>query len=105
MVKGVFDEMKKAAPKNHFTVGINDDVSHSSLDYDPAFQQRIRRRYARCSMGWVLTARLAPTRTRSRSSQRDAELRAGLLCVRLKEVRLDGLPRTALRANRSAQAT
>ena len=37
MVKAVFDEMKKVAPKNHFTVGINDDVSHSSLDYDPAF--------------------------------------------------------------------
>ena len=37
MVKGVFDELTKAAPKNHFTIGINDDVSHSSLDYDPAF--------------------------------------------------------------------
>ena len=37
MVKGVFDEMRKPAPKNHFTVGINDDVSHSSLDYDPEF--------------------------------------------------------------------
>jgi pyruvate-ferredoxin/flavodoxin oxidoreductase len=37
MVKAVFDEMKKDKPKNHFTVGINDDVSHTSLDYDPAF--------------------------------------------------------------------
>jgi pyruvate-ferredoxin/flavodoxin oxidoreductase len=37
MVKGVFDELKKPSPKNHFTIGINDDVSHSSLDYDPAF--------------------------------------------------------------------
>ena len=37
MVKGVFDELKKAAPKNHFTIGINDDVSHSSLDYDADF--------------------------------------------------------------------
>jgi pyruvate-ferredoxin/flavodoxin oxidoreductase len=35
MVKGVFDELKKDAPKNSFTVGINDDVSHSSLAYDP----------------------------------------------------------------------
>jgi pyruvate-ferredoxin/flavodoxin oxidoreductase len=35
MVKGVFDEMKKANPKNHFTVGINDDVTHSSVEYDP----------------------------------------------------------------------
>ncbi len=37
MVKGVLDELKKAAPKNHFTIGINDDVSHSSLEYDPQF--------------------------------------------------------------------
>jgi len=37
MVKGVFDEMKKASPKNHFTVGITDDVSHTSLPEDPAF--------------------------------------------------------------------
>ncbi|HOZ20147.1 MAG TPA: pyruvate:ferredoxin (flavodoxin) oxidoreductase [bacterium] len=37
MVKAVFDEMKKAAPKNHFTVGINDDVSKTSLDFDPVF--------------------------------------------------------------------
>jgi pyruvate-ferredoxin/flavodoxin oxidoreductase len=37
MIKGIFDELSKPAPKNHFTIGINDDVSHSSLDYDPEF--------------------------------------------------------------------
>jgi pyruvate-ferredoxin/flavodoxin oxidoreductase len=37
MVKAVFDELKKDKPKNHFTVGINDDVTHTSLDYDPSF--------------------------------------------------------------------
>jgi pyruvate-ferredoxin/flavodoxin oxidoreductase len=37
MVKGVFDEMKKKDPKNHFTISINDDVTHTSLDYDPCF--------------------------------------------------------------------
>jgi pyruvate-ferredoxin/flavodoxin oxidoreductase len=37
MVKGVFDELKKADPKNHFTIGIYDDVSHTSLDFDPEF--------------------------------------------------------------------
>ena len=37
MVKGIFDELAKKAPKNHFTIGINDDVSHSSLDYDAKF--------------------------------------------------------------------
>ncbi|HEX9009881.1 MAG TPA: pyruvate:ferredoxin (flavodoxin) oxidoreductase, partial [Holophagaceae bacterium] len=37
MVKGVFDNLAQATPKNHFTVGIVDDISHSSLAYDPAF--------------------------------------------------------------------
>ncbi|MDR3738176.1 MAG: pyruvate:ferredoxin (flavodoxin) oxidoreductase, partial [Terracidiphilus sp.] len=37
MVKGVFDELSKDAPKKHFTIGIDDDVSHSSLSYDPSF--------------------------------------------------------------------
>jgi pyruvate-ferredoxin/flavodoxin oxidoreductase len=37
MVKAVFDELKKADPKNHFVVGINEDVTHSSLDYDLNF--------------------------------------------------------------------
>ena len=34
MVKGIFDEMSTEEPKNHFTIGINDDVTHLSLDYD-----------------------------------------------------------------------
>ena len=38
MVRAVFDELSKDKPKNHFTVGINDDVTHTSLDYDSAFQ-------------------------------------------------------------------
>jgi pyruvate-ferredoxin/flavodoxin oxidoreductase len=37
MVKAVLDEMKKESPKNHFTVGIDDDVTHTSLPFDPAF--------------------------------------------------------------------
>ncbi len=37
MVKGIFDEMKKDNPKNHFTIGIYDDVTHTSLEYDPDF--------------------------------------------------------------------
>ena len=37
MVKGVFDEMLKVEPKNHFTVGITDDVTHNSLAVDPGF--------------------------------------------------------------------
>jgi pyruvate-ferredoxin/flavodoxin oxidoreductase len=36
-VKAVFDELKKDKPKNHFTVGIVDDVTHTSLESDKAF--------------------------------------------------------------------
>jgi pyruvate-ferredoxin/flavodoxin oxidoreductase len=35
MAKVVYDELEKDAPKTHFSVGINDDVSGQSLDYDP----------------------------------------------------------------------
>jgi pyruvate-ferredoxin/flavodoxin oxidoreductase len=38
MVKGVFDELIKPEPKNHFTVGINDDVTHTSLSLDSDFK-------------------------------------------------------------------
>ena len=37
MVKAVFDNLKLAQPKNHFTVGITDDVSGTSLPVDPEF--------------------------------------------------------------------
>ncbi len=37
MVKGVFDNLAQSKPKNHFTIGINDDVLGLSLPYDPAF--------------------------------------------------------------------
>jgi pyruvate-ferredoxin/flavodoxin oxidoreductase len=37
MVKAVYDNLGADQPKNHFTIGINDDVSHTSLDYDSEF--------------------------------------------------------------------
>lgn len=37
MVKGVFNEMTKAKPKNHFTVGIIDDVTNTSIEFDRDF--------------------------------------------------------------------
>ena len=37
MVKGVFDHLRSPNPKNHFTVGIQDDLTHTSIDYDPSF--------------------------------------------------------------------
>jgi pyruvate-ferredoxin/flavodoxin oxidoreductase len=37
MVRAVYDNLAQDRPKNHFTVGIHDDLSFTSLDYDPAF--------------------------------------------------------------------
>src|SRR5262249_4153314 len=38
MVKAVFDEIAKDHPKRHFTLGIVDDVTHTSLAWDPSFR-------------------------------------------------------------------
>ncbi len=38
MVKAVLDNLNEKEPKNHFTVGINDDVTNTSLSYDSSFK-------------------------------------------------------------------
>ncbi|HKA19783.1 MAG TPA: pyruvate:ferredoxin (flavodoxin) oxidoreductase [Blastocatellia bacterium] len=38
MVKSIFEEMEKKAPSRHFTVGIIDDVTHTSLPWDSSFR-------------------------------------------------------------------
>ena len=38
MIKAVFAELDQPRPKNHFTIGIHDDLSHTSLDWDPDFR-------------------------------------------------------------------
>lgn len=37
MIKGVFDDASKSDPKNHFSVGINDDLTNNSIEYDHSF--------------------------------------------------------------------
>ena len=87
MVKAVYDELAKPRPKRHFTVGINDDVTHTSLKYDPAFDTEGEGRRPR--------ALLRPRRRRHRRREQEldqdhrrghAQLRAGLLRLRLEEV-------------------
>jgi HEPN domain-containing protein len=56
MVKAVLDELKKTQPKNHFTVGIIDDVA-TSLEVDPQFITGADRVVARCSSALAPTAR------------------------------------------------
>ncbi len=37
MIKGIYDELDNSSPKQHFTVGIDDDVTHTSISYDKNF--------------------------------------------------------------------
>jgi pyruvate-ferredoxin/flavodoxin oxidoreductase len=37
MVKAIYDDLAKPEPRSHYTVGINDDVTHRSLPYDTSF--------------------------------------------------------------------
>ncbi|MDD4916139.1 MAG: pyruvate:ferredoxin (flavodoxin) oxidoreductase, partial [Methylococcales bacterium] len=38
MIKAIFDELKQDQPKNNFTIGIHDDVTHTSLDWDAGYR-------------------------------------------------------------------
>ncbi|MFQ6673876.1 MAG: pyruvate:ferredoxin (flavodoxin) oxidoreductase, partial [Fidelibacterota bacterium] len=42
MAKGVFDHLSGKSLTNHFTVGIRDDVTHTSLPYNPEFSTQSR---------------------------------------------------------------
>jgi len=37
MVDGIFRELGREAPRKHFTIGIHDDLTHTSLNWDPDF--------------------------------------------------------------------
>jgi pyruvate-ferredoxin/flavodoxin oxidoreductase len=100
MAKAVLDELSNAElPRTHFTVGIHDDVSHSS----PGGIRVLRDRAGRRLPGGVLRAGRrrhgrAPTRTPSRSSARTRTSTPGLLRLRLEEVRVADRLAPALRA-------
>jgi pyruvate-ferredoxin/flavodoxin oxidoreductase len=55
MVKAIFEELKKDRPMNHFTVGIDDDVTHKSLDYDKTFSLEKQHLFVDYFSDWVLT--------------------------------------------------
>ncbi len=38
MIKAIYDELKQAQPKNQFTIGIIDDVTHTSLTWDTNYR-------------------------------------------------------------------
>lgn len=53
MAKAVFDNMKKAGPKNHFTVGIYDDVTKLSLEFDENMEDTTPKGTVQCKF-WGL---------------------------------------------------
>jgi len=48
MIKSVLDELQKDAPKNHFTIGIHDDLTQSSLEWDASFRVDATSSVTRC---------------------------------------------------------
>ena len=107
MAKAVFDNLSQRAPKNHFTVGIIDDVTGTSLAWDDQLRQRAGRRRA---SGHVL--RLGRRRHGGRQQELDQDhrqghrlLRPGLFRLRLEEVRLDDRFRTCASAPQPIRST
>ena len=99
MVKGIFDELAKPASKNHFTIGIEDDVSHSSLDYDPDFSTEDPKTVRALFYGLGSDGTVGANKNSIKIiGSETPTLRAGLLRVRLEEVRLDDHFAPSLRA-------
>ena len=63
-IVAVYDNLKQETPKNNFTIGINDDVTYTSLDYRRLSWPIPARSAASCGV-WAATAPWAPTRTPS----------------------------------------
>lgn len=53
MVKAIFDELGKTHPKNHFTIGINDDVTHTFLAMIRPLISKMMKPRELCSGDWV----------------------------------------------------
>ena len=108
MAAAVFAELAAEHPKRHFTVGIADDVSGTSLTYDPSFDTEAGRRQQTLRL---LRARLRRHRRREQElgedhRRVDAAAHAGVLRLRLEEVGLDDRSRTCASArSRSAPRT
>ena len=62
MVGAIFDNLKAPQPRNHFTVGINDDVTGTSLPINEFINSAPEEPSAANFTGWAPTARWAPTK-------------------------------------------
>ena len=98
MVKAVFDNLAQASPKNHFTVGIDDDLSHTSLEVDPDFSIEpddvVRAQFFGLGADGTVGANKESIKI---IGENTGQFRAGLFCLRLEEVRRDHDLASALR--------
>ena len=99
MIKAVFENLAQPSPKNHFTVGIEDDLSHTSLDVDPNFSIE-RGRCCACAVLWAWIRRHGGREQGIDQNywREHGLLRARLFRLRFEEVRRDDDFASALRS-------
>ena len=108
MVKAVFDEHRaRRRPKRHFTVGIVDDVTHTSLPWDPSFRTEADDVSASVFYGLGADGTVGANKNSIKIIGQETDLlRAGLLRLRLEEVRARSRSPTCARASgRSGRRT
>ena len=90
--------LRPAAQKDHFTVGINDDVSHTSLTYDPEFSIEPDNVVRAMFYGLGADGTVGANKNSIKIiGENTSELRAGIFRLRLEEVRRDDGFASALR--------
>ncbi len=89
MAKAVFDELTKPEPKQRFTIGIDDDVSHSSLVFDPEFSIEPPDVVRALFFGLGADGTIGANKNSVKILAADPQsVCAGLLRIRLEEVRV-----------------
>ena len=99
MVAGVFDELKAERPRRRFTIGINDDVSGTSLDYDATLDIEPPDTARAIFFGLGSDGTVGANKNTIKILGRGGTACAGLLRLRLEEVRLADGVAPALRAS------
>jgi len=87
MVKAVLDNLAADKPKNHFTVGIHDDVTHTSLEWDPTFSTEGENVHRAMFWGLGADGTVGANKNSIKIIQGHRLLCPGLFRVRLEEVR------------------
>src|SRR4051812_17372692 len=98
MVKAVFDNLAATPPRNHFTVGINDDVSHEPRVRSHVRVRGRRRRRLRVLRAWRRWNGWGEQELDQDHRRRNSRIRAGLLRLRFEEVGIEDDVASAFRA-------